>query len=224
MKTKHNTILLSISGWAFFTLFTCCSSTTASKKDINTSNKSIVMTDTNSSTALATFGSGCFWCTEAVFLELKGVNKVTSGYSGGKTKNPTYKEVCSGLSGHAEVIQIEYDPSQVDFETLLAVFWKTHDPTTLNRQGYDEGTQYRSVIFYHTVEQQKLALEYKSKLDSSGAYSSKIVTEISEFSIFYPAEKEHLNFYNLNPEYGYCRAVIAPKLDKFRKVFGDKLK
>lgn len=223
MKTKRNTIYSSLLAWAAITLFTCCGSSTVNQSENKTSTTKI-MTDTNIQTATATFGAGCFWCTEAVYLELKGVVKVTPGYSGGKTKNPTYKEICTGLTGHAEVIQIEYNPAEVDFETLLAVFWKTHDPTTLNRQGYDEGTQYRSVVFYHTPEQKKLAEEYKEKLDSSGAFSSKIVTEITAFTEFYPAEKEHLNFYNLNPEYGYCRAVIAPKLDKFRKVFGDKLK
>jgi peptide-methionine (S)-S-oxide reductase len=222
MKTKRNTIYSSLLAWAAITLFTCCGSSNASQSENKTTTQT--MTDTNIQTATATFGAGCFWCTEAVYLELKGVVKVMPGYSGGKTKNPTYKEVCTGLTGHAEVIQIEYNPAVVDFETLLAVFWKTHDPTTLNRQGYDEGTQYRSAVFYHTPEQKKLAEEYKAKLDSSGAFNSKIVTEITAFTEFYPAEKEHLNFYNLNPEYGYCRAVIAPKLDKFRKVFGDKLK
>lgn len=175
-------------------------------------------------TELATFGGGCFWCTEAVYQELKGVRSVTSGYSGGKKDNPTYEEVSSGLTGHAEVIQIEYDPRQVSFEELLEVFWKTHDPTTLNQQGADIGTQYRSVVFYHNEKQKKLAEEYKAKLDKSGAFDAPIVTEISPFTKFYPAEQYHQDYYAQHPGQGYCRAVIAPKVEKFRKVFHDKLK
>jgi len=174
--------------------------------------------------ATATFGTGCFWCTEAIFQQLKGVQSVTSGYSGGKVKNPTYKQVCSGDTGHAEVVQVVYDPKVISFVDLLEVFWKTHDPTTPNRQGNDEGTQYRSAIFFHDAEQKKLAEEYKQKLDKSGAFNRPIVTEITAYGEFYPAEKHHQNFFNENSEHGYCQYVIQPKLDKFKKVFKDKLK
>lgn len=174
--------------------------------------------------ALATFGNGCFWCTEAIFQQVDGVEKVVSGYAGGKVKNPTYKEVCSGLTGHAEVIQITYDPKRVTYDELLEVFWMTHDPTTLNRQGADVGTQYRSVVFYHTEEQKQLAAAYKQKLDASGAFDNPIVTEISPISAYYPAEDYHQNYYNLNGNAPYCAYVIQPKLDKFKKVFKDKLK
>jgi peptide-methionine (S)-S-oxide reductase len=171
----------------------------------------------------ATFGAGCFWCVEAVFQELKGVKTVYSGYSGGKIDNPTYKEVCSGRTGHAEVIQITYDPSQITFAELLEVFWKTHDPTTLNRQGADEGTQYRSVIFYHTPEQKALAEKYKKELNESKAFENPVVTEISPFSKFFEAEDYHQNYFAQNGGQPYCQIVIKPKLDKFRKVFKDKL-
>lgn len=174
--------------------------------------------------AIATFGSGCFWCTEAVFQNVEGVEKVESGYSGGKVKNPTYKEVCSGLTGHAEVIQVHYDTAKVSYEELLEIFWKTHDPTTLNRQGADEGTQYRSVVFYHNEEQKKLAEKYKAELDKSGAFDNPIVTEISPYTEFYKAEDYHQNYYNLNGNAPYCSYVIQPKLEKFRKVFKHKLK
>lgn len=174
--------------------------------------------------AIATFGSGCFWCTEAVFQNVEGVEKVESGYSGGKVKNPTYKEVCSGLTGHAEVIQVHYDTTKVSYEELLEIFWKTHDPTTLNRQGADEGTQYRSVVFYHNEEQKKLAEKYKVELDKSGAFNNPIVTEISPYTEFYKAEDYHQNYYNLNGNAPYCSYVIQPKLEKFRKVFKHKLK
>lgn len=172
----------------------------------------------------ATFGGGCFWCTEAVYQELDGVHSVTSGYSGGKKVNPTYEEVCSGFTGHAEVVQIEFDPSKVSFAELLEVFWRTHDPTTLNRQGADVGTQYRSVVFYENEEQKKVAEELRNKLDESGAFSGPIVTEISPLEKFYAAEKYHQDYYRLNPDQGYCRAVIGPKLSKFRKAFEGKLK
>ena len=174
--------------------------------------------------AVATFGAGCFWCVEAVFLELKGVKTVESGYSGGSVENPSYELVCSGLSGHAEVCQITYDSAQISFAELLEVFWKTHDPTTLNRQGGDAGTQYRSVVFYHSDLQKELAEKYKQKLDDSGAWSNPIVTEISPFTKFYKAEEDHQNYFALNPNRGYCRAIIKPKLDKVREVFRDKLK
>jgi len=174
--------------------------------------------------ALATFGNGCFWCTEAIFQQLKGVTKVVSGYAGGSVKNPTYKEVCTGQTGHAEVIQITYDPTVISFPELLEVFWQTHDPTTLNRQGADVGTQYRSVVFYHTDEQKQIAESYKEKLDKSGAFNNPIVTEVSPFNEYYPAEDYHQNYFNLNGSAPYCSYVIQPKLDKFKKVFKDKLK
>ena len=172
----------------------------------------------------ATVGSGCFWCTEAVFQQLEGITAVVSGYTGGHIKNPAYREVCEGRTGHAEVVQLTYDPEIVSYDTILAVFWKTHDPTTLNRQGNDVGTQYRSVIYYHDEEQRQLAQEYKDKLNASDAYSAPIVTEISPLDTFYPAEEHHQNYYNNHPEQGYCSFVVRPKVEKFKQVFGDKLK
>lgn len=173
---------------------------------------------------LATFGSGCFWCTEAFFQRLKGVEKVASGYSGGKIKNPTYREVCSGLTGHAEVIQVSYDPSVISYEDLLEVFFSTHDPTTLNKQGGDVGTQYRSVIFYHNEEQKKSAEQFKKQLDSSGSFGKPIVTEISPYTEFFPAEDYHQEYFNQNGEAPYCQFVIMPKLEKFKKGFKEKIK
>lgn len=185
------------------------------------------MTTTNNSGAAletATFGSGCFWCTEAIFLNVKGVDNVVSGYTGGKVKNPTYKEVCSGLTGHAEVIQLKFNPKVISYDELLEIFWKTHDPTTLNRQGADEGTQYRSAIFYHSDEQKRLAEMYKRKLDEEKAFGNPIVTEISPATTFYKAEDYHQNYYNLNSREPYCSFVIQPKLEKFKKVFKEKAK
>ena len=175
-------------------------------------------------TDTASFGTGCFWCTEAVFQELKGVLKVTSGYSGGTLKNPTYEEVCSGTTGHAECLQIIYDPKVISFDELLEVFWEAHDPTTLNRQGNDVGSQYRSVIFYHDALQKEKAEGYKAKLDKSGAYNSPIVTEITPFNHFYPAEDYHQDYYRLHGSQPYCSFVIRPKVEKFEKVFKNKLK
>jgi len=172
----------------------------------------------------ATFGSGCFWCTEAVFQRLKGVQSVESGYAGGHVKNPTYRQVCGGDTGHAEVIQVQYDPAQVGYADLLEVFWKTHDPTTPNQQGNDFGPQYRSVIFYHNEEQKKLAEEYKAKLDKAGIWSDPIVTEIVPFTNFYKAEDYHQNYFNDNPNQPYCSFIIRPKVEKLEKVFRDKLK
>ncbi len=172
----------------------------------------------------ATFGAGCFWCVEAMFESLKGVDSAVSGYSGGHVKKPTYKEVCNGTTGHAEVIQVHFDPSIITYEELLEAFFLAHDPTTLNRQGADVGTQYRSVIYYHNPEQEKLAREYKDKLERSGAFSDPIVTEISAFDVFYAAEDYHQEYFALNPDQPYCSRVVGPKLDKFRKVFKAKLK
>jgi len=177
------------------------------------------------STETATFGTGCFWCTEAIFKELEGVVSVMPGYSGGQTLNPTYKDVCSGETGHAECTQIVYDPSKISYDELLEVFFKVHDPTSLNRQGNDVGTQYRSVIFYHNDEQKRLAEKYKTELDRSGAYDKPLVTQIAALEKFYPAENYHQDYYEYNKDKNpYCAVVIRPKLEKFRKVFGEKLK
>jgi peptide-methionine (S)-S-oxide reductase len=173
---------------------------------------------------LATFGAGCFWCVEAVFLELQGVVSVESGYAGGSVKNPTYEQVCAGTTGHAEVCQIRFDPSVISYPELLEVFWKTHDPTTLNRQGNDVGPQYRSAILYHDQTQKELAEKYKKKLEAAGAWDDPIVTEISPFTEFYKAEDYHQDYYRRNPRQAYCAFVIRPKMDKFRKAFQDKLK
>lgn len=175
-------------------------------------------------TEVATFGGGCFWCTEAIFTSLKGVEKVESGYSGGKLKNPTYREVCTGETGHAEVIQIIFDPGVISFRELLEVFWKTHDPTTLNRQGADVGTQYRSVIFYHSPEQQEMAKKYKTELNNENVFGKPVVTEITAFDKFYKAENYHQDYFRNNSSQGYCQFVIVPKLEKFRKIFKDQLK
>lgn len=172
----------------------------------------------------ATLGTGCFWCTEAVFQQLKGVLKVTSGYSGGAEVNPTYKDVSTGTTGHAEVIQIVFDPAEISFDDLLEVFWQTHDPTTLNRQGNDVGPQYRSAIFYHDAEQKSKAEKYKKELNESGAWDKPIVTEISPYTAFYKAEDYHQDYYNNNGSQPYCYYVIRPKLEKFQKVFKSKLR
>lgn len=172
----------------------------------------------------ATFGAGCFWCTEAQFQQLKGVEKVESGYTGGIIENPTYKQVCTGTTGHAEVTNIYYDPSVISYDELLAAFWVAHDPTQLNRQGNDVGTQYRSSIFYHNAEQKQKAEEYKQKLNEEKAYNKDVVTTIEPFTKFYKAEDYHQNYYNQNSNEGYCQFVVKPKLDKFKKVFKDKLK
>ncbi len=170
------------------------------------------------------FAGGCFWCTEAIFSQLKGVEKVVSGYSGGKVVNPTYRDVCTGTTGHAECTQITYNPEQIRFAELLEVFWTTHDPTTLNRQGADSGTQYRSAIFYTDEDQKQEAIAYKAKLEKEKIWDHPIVTEITRFEKFYPAEDYHQDYYSNNPNQGYCRIVITPKLEKFKKIFASKLK
>lgn len=175
-------------------------------------------------TDTATFGAGCFWCVEAVFQELEGVEKVVSGYSGGETENPTYEEVCNGTTGHAEVCRIYFDPAKISYDELLEAFWKSHDPTTLNRQGGDAGTQYRSVVFYHNEEQKQKAESYKKKLDEEKIWSDPIVTQIVPEASFYAAEDYHQDYFSNNPNKPYCSFVINPKLEKFRKVFKDKLK
>jgi len=174
--------------------------------------------------AKATLAGGCFWCTEAVYAEIKGVKEVTSGYIGGQLPNPTYKDVCTGRTGHAEAIEIEYDPQAVPFEKLLEVFFATHDPTTLNRQGADVGTQYRSGIFYHDEEQKRIAEEVIRKLDEAKVFPAKIVTEVTKATTFYPAEDYHQDYFANNPFQPYCQAVAAPKVAKVRKVFKDLVK
>ncbi|OGH69079.1 MAG: peptide-methionine (S)-S-oxide reductase [Candidatus Magasanikbacteria bacterium RIFCSPHIGHO2_01_FULL_47_8] len=172
----------------------------------------------------ATLAGGCFWCTEAVFKRLKGVISVMPGYAGGAVPNPTYTQVSDGDTGYAEATQIVFDPAVIPYATLLDVFWAAHNPTTLNQQGNDVGTQYRSAIFYHSEEQKKTAEESKKHVEESGKYKDPVVTEITEFTNFYPAEKEHLDFYNRNREYGYCRLVIDPKIQKLYKDFGGLIK
>ena len=171
----------------------------------------------------ATFAGGCFWCTEAVYAQIKGVKSVTSGYIGGEVPNPTYKDVCTGLTGHAEAVEIEYDPAVVPFERLLEVFFATHDPTTKNRQGADVGTQYRSGVFYHDDKQKQVAEDVIKRLDAAGAFPGKIVTEVTKATTFYPAEAYHQDYFANNPGQPYCQAVVAPKVDKVRKVFKDLL-
>lgn len=175
-------------------------------------------------TEKATFGMGCFWCTEAIFQRLKGVTSVKSGYEGGTLSNPTYEEVCTGATGHAEVLEINYNPSVISYEDLLEVFWKSHDPTTLNRQGADSGTQYRSVVFYHNAEQKALAEKYKAELNKTNAFGKKVVTAIEAAKPFYVAENYHQDYYLKNGSEPYCRLVILPKMQKLEKVFKDKLK
>ena len=176
------------------------------------------MTDT------ATFGAGCFWCVEAIFQQIEGVVLVKSGYEGGTSANPTYEEVCTGTTGHAEVCQITFDSQKVSYKTLLQAFWESHDPTTLNKQGGDIGTQYRSAIFYHSAEQKTTAEFYKAELQKSGAFENEIVTEIVPAATFYEAEKYHQNYFNQNGNQPYCQFVIRPKVEKFQKAFKNKLK
>ncbi len=178
----------------------------------------------NENLEVATFAGGCFWCTEAIFLEVKGVKKVVSGYIGGKTKNPTYSEVCSGATGHAEAIQITFNPNEVAYEDLLEIFFGTHDPTTLNRQGADAGTQYRSEVFYYSLVQKEKAERYIALLEKEKLYKNPIVTQVTSATEFYPAEAYHQDYYNQNSLQGYCQMVIAPKLEKLRKYYKSKLK
>ena len=173
---------------------------------------------------VATLANGCFWCTDAIFKDLKGVEKVTSGYAGGEVPNPTYKEVCNGTTGHAEALQIIFDPKTISFRDLLRIFFTTHDPTTLNRQGADVGTQYRSAIFTHDEDQKKVAEEVIAEIAKEGLYPNKIVTEVTPFTNFYPAEEYHQNYFELNPNQGYCKIFIAPKVVKFREKYREKLR
>lgn len=194
------------------------------KQNIKAEKQIVINNQSNSGMDTATFGAGCFWCVEAQFQMLDGVISVSSGFSGGTVKNPAYREVCNGTTGHAEVCQIVYDPKKITYDELLAAFWQSHDPTQLNRQGNDIGTQYRSVIYYHSEEQKLLAESYKKQLNASGAWTKPIVTEISPIGPFYKAEDYHQNYFNENGTESYCQYVIQPKVEKFRKVFKDKLK
>ena len=203
----------------FMLLFVASSPTIAQQQNQKAMNK-----ENENRLETATFGAGCFWCVEAVFQQLKGVKSVTSGYSGGHVKNPAYREVTSGNTGHAEAVQIKFDPEQISFRQLLEVFWKTHDPTTLNRQGPDIGPQYRSAIFYHNEEQKRIAEESKNEMDRSGYYNNPIVTEIEPFTNFYVAEDYHQDYYESNPNQPYCRMWIDPKMKKLQEQFGQYLK
>lgn len=202
-------------------LFTCSQSL---QKTQNSQNKATMSAENNDNLEIATLGGGCFWCLEAVYLEMQGVQKVVSGYMGGQVENPTYRAVCAGTTGHAEVVQITFDPMKTSFVEILEVFWAIHDPTTLNRQGADVGSQYRSAIFYHNEGQAKIALASKAAAEEATLWPDPIVTEISEISKFYPAEEYHQDYYANNPYQGYCVAVVAPKVKKFKKLFKDKLK
>lgn len=211
MRNRYSVFIL------FFYLISCNTSGVESKELIKTNTIQQPM-DT------ITFGAGCFWCVEAVYSDLNGVESVVSGYAGGTVKNPSYKEVCTGNTGHAEVCQITYNPSVISYKELLEVFWQVHDPTTLNRQGGDVGTQYRSAIFYHTDEQKQVAEEFLKTLNEEKVFPDPIVTEITAINNFYPAEDYHQDYFELNGDNPYCQAVVRPKLEKFRKVFKDKLK
>ena len=211
---KYNQIISTIILSFFFTIQACGQKTENKKNNMGKEHN----------LELATFGAGCFWCVEAIFQRIEGVDTVVSGYAGGSVKNPSYKEVCQGTTGHAEVCQLSYDPAVVSYEELLEIFWKTHDPTTLNRQGNDVGTQYRSAIFYHNEQQNELATAYKKKLNDAKAFPNPIVTEIVPYQVMYIAENYHQNYFNENGSQPYCSFVIQPKVDKLEKVFKDKLK
>lgn len=215
--------VLLLSGGFFLT---GCAQTGEKPFDQSRSFQSMTQNNTSQTATVdtATFGAGCFWCTEAQFQQLKGVLTVESGYMGGKTANPTYKQVSTGNTGHAEVIRVTFDPSVLSYDELLAAFWQSHDPTTLNRQGADVGTQYRSAIFYYSPEQKEKAEKYKAQLNAEKAFGDPVVTEIVPEAPFYVAEDYHQNYYNENGNQPYCQMVVRPKLEKFKKVFADKLK
>ena len=196
--------------------------THAQKQEKSTTNRKVEMNTENME--IATFGGGCFWCTEAIFEQLEGVQKVESGYSGGHVKNPSYNAVTTGSTGHAEVIHITFDPIKIDFNLLLDVFFNTHNPTTLNRQGADRGTQYRSAVYYHNDAQKDAANTMINALDENGVFEDKIVTEVTKFDVFYVAENYHQDYFNNNKTQGYCQVVINPKLEKFQKMYKEKLK
>ncbi len=216
-KLPHMNMMMLSNFFAIFSFLSCVQQEPISQT------KNIEMIQ-NANTDTATFGAGCFWCVEAVFQQLDGVLKVTSGYSGGNIPSPTYEQVCSKKTGYVEVCQIIYDPAKITFDELLEVYWKVHDPTTPNQQGNDAGPQYRSVIFYNSEAQKKSSEMYKDELNKSGAWSNPVITAVEPLKNFYEAEGYHQNYYNTNPDQMYCRYVIQPKLDKFEKVFKDKLK
>jgi peptide-methionine (S)-S-oxide reductase len=216
--------LLLFSNAILGSIFFSCSEKSIDYQNTSTIYRETTLQITSTTMDTATFGAGCFWCVEAQFQLLDGVISVKSGYEGGSIKNPTYKDVCSGTTGHAEVCEIFYDSTKLSYDELLEAFWKSHDPTQLNRQGNDMGTQYRSVIFYHNQTQKELAEKYKKELTISGAWDKPIVTEISAATTFYKAEDYHQNYYNQNGSESYCKYVIQPKVEKFKKVFGTKLK
>ena len=203
---------------AFLSLQACAQSKKNNQKQTNTNPINMTNTET------ITLGSGCFWCTEAIYQRLEGVVKVTSGYSGGHIENPTYEQVCDKNTGHAEVCQIVFDTTKISLDDILAVFWKTHDPTTPNQQGNDVGPQYRSAVFYHNEHQKQVAEKYIAELTTAKAWDKPIITEVTAFTKFYSAESYHQNYYNDNTNQGYCRYVIGPKVEKFEKVFKAKLK
>ncbi len=218
MNTKINSMILGII--TLFVSISCGQKTENQKnsKKMNEEKVNIAEMET------ITFGAGCFWCVEAVFQQIEGVVKVESGYSNGTTKNPSYREVCTGNTGHAEVVQVTFDPKKVSFDTILEIFWKTHDPTTLNRQGADEGTQYRSAVFYANEAQKQTAETWKKKLNDEHVFPNPIVTEITPLSNYSKAEDYHQDYYDLNGHNPYCQVVIKPKMDKLQKTFKDKLK
>jgi peptide-methionine (S)-S-oxide reductase len=226
------TRLITTAGLAMFLVALGCQrtniptleSTAMAAEPKSTANESARTEPKSEKLETATFGSGCFWCTEAFFQQLRGVKSVVSGYSGGNVVDPTYEAVSSGHTGHAEVTQITFDPAVISFDDLLKVFWQTHDPTTPNQQGHDVGTQYRSAVFYHNEDQRRVAEEYKKQLDASKTFPKPIVTEITQFKNFYPAEKYHQNYFKLNPSQSYCQFVIRPKVEKFNKEFKTLLK
>jgi len=218
MKTRFEILLIFLLTAGLIS----CSNVQSSSETRNEEQNAIKMNTINTDTA--TFAAGCFWCVEEQLKQLKGVENVISGYTGGKLKNPTYNEVCSGLTGHTEACNVIFNPEIITYDELLAAFFQTHDPTQLNRQGNDVGTQYRSAIFYHNEEQKKLADYYIQKLNEEEVYTSPIVTEVSPYSVFYEAEEYHQDYYENNSQKPYCQMVIKPKLDKFRKVFKEKLK
>jgi len=218
MNTKINSIILGII--TLFTSVSCGQKTENQKRYKKMNEEKVSMAEMET----ITFGAGCFWCVEAVFQQIEGVVKVESGYSNGTTKNPSYREVCTGNTGHAEVVQVTFDPKKVSFDTILEIFWKTHDPTTLNRQGADEGTQYRSAIFYANDAQKQAAETWKKKLNDEHVFPNPIVTEVTPLSNYSKAEDYHQDYYDLNGHNPYCQVVIKPKMDKLQKTFKDKLK
>jgi len=223
---KHSVVSAFV-GILGFALMSCSNYKAETNKTVNVEKlESKIMAEETKVKGLdtITLGAGCFWCVEAVFADIKGVHSVVSGYMGGEIKNPSYREVCTGRTGHAEVCQLAYNPKEISLDKILEVFWQTHDPTTLNRQGADVGTQYRSAVFYHNEEQKETATKIKKQLNDAQVFDDPIVTEIEGYSTFYPAEDYHQDYFALNGEQPYCRAVIRPKLDKFRKVYSDILK